>query len=459
MSLSNISLLNQVEYFFNTASNYLDYPKELLEQIKVCNSVLSVSFPIKRDNGKIEVIRGWRAEHSFHRLPTKGGIRLSENVDIDEVMALAALMSYKCAIMDIPFGGAKGAIKINPKLYSNSELERIIRRYTFELYRKNFIGPGIDVPGPDMGTNEQHMAWIADTYMAISNDPMYYFASVTGKPVSQGGIRGRKQATGLGVFLALNHIIKDLDKKTIAIQGFGNVGYYLAYYLYNELKAKIISIADVSGTLYNENGIDINKLYEYQQENKTIKGFKDGVFYEDSNKILEVDCDILVPAAIENVITDKNVDKIKAKVIAEAANGPTTFSAHFKLVSLSKLVIPDIYLNAGGVTVSYFEWLKNLSHVRFGRLDKRLIEENNLLLIKQIEELTNKKINERDLEFLRKGPKEEDVVKAGLYDTMVNAYEEISETAKKYGTDLKIAAFIVAIHKIALTYEQLGIFP
>ncbi|MGC8815974.1 MAG: Glu/Leu/Phe/Val family dehydrogenase [bacterium] len=310
-----------------------------------------------------------------------------------------------------------------------------------------------------MGSTEQHMAWIADTYMAISNDPMYYFASVTGKPVSQGGIRGRKQATGLGVFLALNYIIKDLDKKTIAIQGFGNVGYHLAYYLYNELKAKIVAIADVSGTLYNENGIDVNKLYEYQLENKTIKGFKDGIFYEDPNKVLEVECDILVPAAIENVITEKNVDKIKARVIAEAANGATTFKAHFKLLDLGKLIIPDIYLNAGGVTVSYFEWLKNLSHVRFGRLDKRLREENNLLLIKQIEELTNKKVNERDLEILRRGPKEEDVVKAGLYDTMVNAYEEISEYANRYGVDLKTAAFIVAINKIALTYEQLRIFP
>ncbi|MCX7870377.1 MAG: Glu/Leu/Phe/Val dehydrogenase [bacterium] len=454
-----MSLLNQVESFFDEAASYLSYPKELLEQIKVCNSVLSVSFPIKRDNGKIEVISGWRAEHSFHRLPTKGGIRLSENVDISEVMALAALMSYKCAIMDIPFGGAKGAIKINPKLYSTSELERIIRRYTFELYRKNFIGPGVDVPGPDMGTNEQHMAWIADTYMAISNDPMYYFASVTGKPVNQGGIRGRKQATGLGVFYALSYIFKDLEKKTIAIQGFGNVGYHLAYYLFNELNAKIVAIADVRGTLFNQNGINVNKLYEYQQEHGSIEGFNDGIFYKDSNKVLEVDCDILVPAAIENVINESNVNKIKAKVVAEAANGPTTFNAHFKLLELGKIVIPDIYLNAGGVTVSYFEWLKNLSHVRFGRLDKRLREQNNLLLIKQIEELTNKKVNERDLEILKRGPKEEDVVKSGLYDTMVSAYEEILEYSNKYKTDLKTAAFIVAINKIAITYEQLGIFP
>ena len=454
-----MSLLNQVEAFFDKAASYLSYPKELLEQIKVCNSVLSVSFPIKLDNGKIEVIRGWRAEHSFHRLPTKGGIRLSENVDINEVMGLAALMSYKCAIMDIPFGGAKGAIKINPKLYSASELERIIRRYTFELYRKNFIGPGVDVPGPDMGTNEQHMAWIADTYMAISNDPMYYFACVTGKPVSQAGIRGRKQATGLGTFFALNYIFKDLEKRTIAIQGFGNVGYHLAFYLYNELKCRIIAIADITGTLYNEDGIDVNKLYEYYKENNGIKGFRDGIFYEDSNKVLEVDCDILVPAAVENVINESNVDKVRAKVIAEAANGPTTFKAYLKLIESGKFVIPDIYLNAGGVTVSYFEWLKNLSHVRFGRLDKRLREQNNLLLIKQIEELTNKKVNERDLEILKRGPKEEDVVKSGLYDTMVSAYEEILEYSNKYKTDLKTAAFIVAINKIAITYEQLGIFP
>mgnify|MGYP001773471977 CR=1 FL=1 len=454
-----MSLLEQVDLFFDRACNYLNYPKDLLDTVKVCKSVLSVSFPIRRDNGKLEIIRGWRAEHSFHRLPTKGGIRLSEDVDINEVMALAALMSYKCALMDIPFGGAKGGIKINPKLYSESEIQRIIRRYTFELYRKNFIGPGIDVPGPDMGTTEKHMAWIADTYMAISNDPMYYFACVTGKPVSQAGIRGRKQATGLGTFFALNYIFKDLEKRTIAIQGFGNVGYHLAFYLYNELKCRIIAIADITGTLYNEDGIDVNKLYEYYKENNGIKGFRDGIFYEDSNKVLEVDCDILVPAAVENVINESNVDKVRAKVIAEAANGPTTFKAYLKLIESGKFVIPDIYLNAGGVTVSYFEWLKNLSHVRFGRLDKRLREENNLLLIKQLQELTNKKINERDLEILKRGPSEEDVVKSGLYDTMVNSYEQILEASRRYNTDLKTAAFIVAIDKIAISYEQLGIFP
>lgn len=463
-----MSFFKQVNLFVDKATNYIKIDNDLLQLIKQCKSVISVTFPIKRDNGQIETVYGWRAQHSFHKLPTKGGIRISEDVALDEVMALAALMSYKCAILDIPFGGAKGAIKINPKKYSVNELEKIIRRYTFELYRKNFIGPSIDVPGPDMGSGEREMAWILDTYSTLSNKEVDYLACVTGKPIEQGGIRGRKYSTGLGGFFIIQYLFnerkdilqkysieKNIEDIKVAIQGFGNVGYNLAKFLFDK-NVKIVAIADISGTVYNEKGINIDNLSQYVREKGVIKGFPDAIYLEDPQKCLELDVDLLIPAALENVINENNVDKIKAKVIAEGANGPTTFTAHYKLVENNKLVIPDILFNAGGVTVSYFEYLKNLSHVRFGRLEKRLMEENNFNILKQIETLTGKKI---EYQKITNSFTEEDIVKSGLYESMINSFNNIYDKSISKGVDLKTAAFIVALEKIAISYSQLGIFP
>lgn len=463
-----MSFFEQVNLYINKASEYVEIDKNLLELIKQCKSIISVAFPIKRDSGKIEIIYGWRAQHSFHKLPTKGGLRINENVSLDEVMALAALMSYKCAIMDIPFGGAKGAIKVNPKNYSQEEIEKIIRRYTFELYRKNFIGPPIDVPGPDMGSGEREMAWILDTYSTLSNKEVDYLACVTGKPIEQGGIRGRKYATGLGGFYILSYLFserkdilkkyginKNLEDSTISLQGFGNVGYYLAQFLYTN-GAKIVSISDVTGTIYNQKGIDIFKLSEYITQKGGVYGFPDAKSSKSSNEALFVEADILVPAATENVINEDNYDKIKTPIIAEAANGPITYKAYRELIEKNKLIIPDILYNSGGVTVSYFEYLKNLSHVRFGRLEKRLREENNLNLIKEIERATGKSI---DYKKILNGFSEEDIVKSGLYESMINAFNNVYSKSELLKVDLKTAAFVLALEKIALSYKQLGIFP
>ncbi|MEN3014788.1 MAG: Glu/Leu/Phe/Val dehydrogenase [bacterium] len=463
-----MSFFREVNLFVDRATKYVKADPNLLELIKQCRSVISVSFPIKRNNGQIETIYGWRAHHSFHKMPTKGGIRISPDVALDEVMALAALMSYKCAITDIPFGGAKGGIKVNPKNYSESEMERIVRRYTFELYRKNFIGPSIDVPGPDMGSGEREMAWILDTYATLSSKEVDYLACVTGKPIEQGGIRGRKYATGLGGYYILEYLFNqrtDILKKynvsnnfqdaTFSVQGFGNVGYFLCKFLYDN-NVKIVSIADVTGTIYNPKGINVDNLYEYVKVKGGVYGFPDAVSSSNPQDCLEVDADVLVPAALENVINEKNYSKIKAKIIAEGANGPTTYRAHYKLVEANKLVIPDILFNSGGVTVSYFEYLKNLSHVRFGRLEKRLREENNLKLIQEIEKITGRKIDHRNLvnSFT-----EEDIVKSGLYESMISAFNSIYNKSEEKNLDLKTAAFVLALEKIIIAYNQLGIFP
>ncbi len=461
-----MSFFKEVNSFIDYATNYVKTDKKLLDLIKQYKSVLSITFPIKRDNGEIETIYGWRAQHSFHKLPTKGGIRISEDVNLDEVMALSALMSYKCAIMDIPFGGAKGGIKINPKKYSLNELEKIIRRYTFELYRKNFIGPAIDVPGPDMGSGEREMAWILDTYATLSNREVDYLACVTGKPIEQGGIRGRKYATGLGAFYVIEYLFnerkdilkkfnveKDIEDITVSIQGFGNVGYYLAKFLFDK-KIKIVAISDITGTVFDENGIDVDKLYEYSKEKGGVLGFTKNSS-PNPNDSLFLEVDVLIPAALENVINEDNIEKIKAKIIAEAANGPTTFKAHYKLVN-EKLIIPDILFNSGGVTVSYFEYLKNLSHVRFGRLEKRLREQNNINLIKEIEKITGKKIEYKNI---LNGFSEEDIVRSGLYESMVSGFNNIIQKAEEKNIDLKTAAFVLALEKISVSYSQLGIFP
>jgi len=461
-----VSFFSQVNLYVDYSSQFFKEKRNIIEIIKPCKSILSITFPIKKDNGEIELIQGWRAQHSFHKLPTKGGIRISEDASLDEVIALASLMSYKCAIVDIPFGGAKGGIKVNPKKYSENELERIVRRYIFELYRKNFIGPSIDVPGPDMGSSEREMAWILDTYASLTNKEVDYLACVTGKPIQQGGIRGRKYATGLGAFYILEYLFsqrkdvleqydikKSFDDITVSIQGFGNVGYYISKFLFDR-GIKIVAVSDVTGTVYDEKGINIDRLYEYVTE-------KGGVYnYCKSSKnpqeSLEMEVDVVIPAALENVINKDNYHKIKAKVIAEAANGPTTFEAHLQLIKENKLIIPDILFNSGGVTVSYFEYLKNLSHVRFGRLEKRLREENNISLIKEISKILDRDI---DIKSINNSFSEEDIVKSGLYETMVNGFIEVYEKSRQYNTDLKIGSFILALEKILLSYQQLGIFP
>lgn len=459
----------QVNAAFDKAAAFTDYDKGLLLQMKICNDVLHVIFPVELDNGKIEVVEGWRVEHSHHKLPTKGGIRYSLTVSENETMALAALMTYKCAVVDVPFGGAKGGIKIDKSKYSNQELERITRRYAFELMKKNFIGPGIDVPAPDYGTGAQEMGWILDTFRQMSTD-INAEGCVTGKPIGMGGIRGRTEATGRGVYFGIKEACDNkedmkslglkhgIEGKTFVVQGLGNVGYHAALYMI-EAGAIMVGVAEIDGSIYSKKGIDLQKLMDYKKETGGITGFDGTTTLENSRTVLESECDILIPAALENQINDENANKIKAKIIGEAANGPTTDNAHKILKERGSLIIPDNYLNAGGVTVSYFEWLKNIQHVRFGRMGKRFEENSYKKILSVIETISDRHFTEEELVTLAQGGGEEELVDSGLQETMINSYNEINELRKKFDVDLRTAAFINAINKVGLIYERMGIFP
>lgn len=472
MSDNKISFIEQVNSYVDMAAEYVTCPPDVLAQVRANNSMVSLSFPIKKDDGTVEVIKAWRAQHSNHRNPCKGGIRFASIANEDEVKALAALMSYKCALVDVPFGGAKGAVKINTKDYSDGELERICRRLTYELKKKNFIGPGIDVPAPDYGSGEREMAWISDTYRSLSSDEIDAMAAVTGKPITQGGIRGRTEATGKGVAVGIReafnsekllskyNLSRGIADKTISIQGFGNVGYHAALFLEEE-GAKIICVSEFEGTITNPEGLDIKALALHRIKHKTFKGFEGGDFSEDNSKALFIECDVLVPAALEAQIREDNCEKVQAKVIAEAANGPLTSEASTYFFKHGRLVIPDIYLNAGGVTVSYFEWVKNIAHIRFGRIDKRLDQSNRLDIISLICEVTGKKISPEIIQKHTDKGDEKDLVFSGLEETMVTALEEIVFIHSKYEYkfDLRVASFINAINKISRAYSEGGFFP
>ncbi|MEX0778875.1 MAG: Glu/Leu/Phe/Val dehydrogenase [Balneolales bacterium] len=467
--MSKYKFFKDVNNNFDRAAKYTEFDDGILNQIKICNSTYHVTFPVKMDNGSIETIHGWRAQHSHHKLPTKGGIRYSINVNEDEVTALAALMTYKCAVVDVPFGGGKGGIKIDRSKYSIHELERITRRYAFELIQKNFMGPGLDVPAPDYGTGEQEMAWIMDTYRAV-NPSIDAAGCVTGKPIHQSGIRGRTEATGRGVYFGVREACSNvadmkalglqtgLDGKKVIVQGLGNVGYHSAKNL-QEAGAVLIGFAEAQGAIHNPKGMDVDKVMAHWKETGSIMNFPGAENISESSKALELPCDILVPAALENQINEENAHNIKTKIIAEAANGPTTSKAHTILKKRDVLIIPDNYLNAGGVTVSFFEWLKNLSHVRFGRMDRRYEESAVKKLLAAVETVSTNKFSQKIIDELVQGADERAIVDSGLEDTMMIAYNEIREIRNEHKIDLRTAAFASAINKIGLSYQQLGIFP
>jgi glutamate dehydrogenase (NAD(P)+) len=465
------SFLAQVNHAFDTAAALTEHDPTVLTTIKAVNSVYHMQFPILRDDGSIEVIHAWRAEHSHHKQPTKGGIRYSMAVNEDEIMALAALMTYKCAIVDVPFGGAKGGIRIARHKYSEAELERITRRYTFELVKKNFIGPGIDVPAPDFGTGAKEMAWIVDTYTSLSNGELNALACVTAKPISQGGIRGRTEATGRGVFFGLREACDNpgdmkrlglslgLAGKRVVVQGLGNVGYHAAKFL-QEGGAVIVGVAEYEGAIHNPKGLDVDAVVEHRRATESIVDFP-GAENVESSAALELECDILVPAALENQITEENAPRIRAKIIGEAANGPTTQAAADLLFKRGCMILPDTFLNAGGVTVSYFEWVKNLSHVRFGRMEKRFERDAYRRILQAVEKITDKQFTDTEMSEIARGASEEDLVNSGLEETMVMAYQQLVEIREihQQKITLRTAALINAIDKIAASYEHLGIFP
>ncbi len=462
----------QVNRYFDRAKPLLDHPEGLLKQIKACNAVYHLSFPLRRDDGTIEVIHGWRAHHSQHRLPVKGGFRLTVHASEDEVTALAALMTYKCALMDIPFGGAKGAIKIEKDDYSSGELERIIRRYTFELVQRNCIGPGVDVPGPDMGVSTREIAWMSDTYCQLSRGEESALGAVTGKPLGSGGVRGRVEATGRGVYFGIREAVSfredmdrlglstGLDGKRVVIQGLGNVGYHAGRLLTQD-GVLVVGILERDGGIYDPKGLDVEEVYRHRENGGSILELEAPrkVGREDRPAGLEWPCDILIPAALENVIGKENAPRIQAKIVAEAANGPTTANAGEILEERGVLQIPDLYLNAGGVTVSYFEWIKNLSHVRFGRLERRFQAASNHRMLRAIESITERDFDVGTIDELAVGASEEDLVNSGLEETMVAGYHDVRELARRKGTGLRNAAFAIAMEKVATSYEERGIFP
>jgi len=464
------SFLESVYRMYDRAVATLRLPPGLPEQMRQCDSVIQIRFPVEFD-GDFRVYTGWRAVHSEHRLPVKGGIRYALNVDQQEVEALAALMSYKCAIVDVPFGGSKGGLIIDPREHTEKQLEHITRRFTRELVAKGFISPALNVPAPDMGTGQREMAWIADTYRSLEPHDINALACVTGKPVTQGGIQGRVEATGRGVQFALREFFRHpedvklaglsdkLGGKRVIIQGLGNVGYHAATFLQREDDVKIVGIVERDGALLNPNGLSIARVHAYMFANGGVKGYPEAEYVENGRSVLEADCDILIPAALEGQINGENAPRIRAPLIAEAANGPVTYAADEYLRTHGKVLLPDAYVNAGGVTVSYFEWIKNLSHIRFGRLERRLEESRGRAIVDAIEKFSGRPAPAQIVEQLTSGADELDLVRSGLDDTMRKAHQEIREVYWKRDEieDFRTAAFVVAIQKIARTHMELGV--
>ena len=462
------SFLENVNMMVNDTLNHIDIDPNIAKILKTCRSVLQVKFPIKL-KGEIKIFHGWRAVHSNHRLPAKGGLRFATNVNQEEIEALASLMTFKCAVVDIPFGGAKGGLLIDPQKYDEESMEKITKKFARELIRRGYLSPARDVPAPDVGTSQREMGWILDAYKSLRPDDINHMACVTGKSVDHGGIKGRLEATGRGVCEALKEFFrhpeevqragvnKELSDQNIIIQGFGNVGFNSAKALFQN-GAKIIGIAEKDGGIFNDKGIDIKELEKYQLENNTILNFPTTKTIKNSADLLSYDCDILIPAALENVVSLDNADSIKAKIICEAANGPITYRADQRLREKGKVIIPDIYANAGGVTVSYFEWIRNISHIRMGRLNKRYEEHRGEAIFKAIEQISPNKLPKDMINKLVYGANEEDIISSGLEDTMRVAFQEILEMREKYNlNNYRLATYAIALKKIEKSYLELGI--
>ncbi|SMX24717.1 Glu/Leu/Phe/Val family dehydrogenase [Boseongicola aestuarii] len=469
------SFRESVDLMFNRAAALMDLPPGLEEKIRVCNSTYTVRFGVKL-RGRIQTFTGYRSVHSEHMEPVKGGIRFSLGVNQDEVEALAALMTYKCALVETPFGGSKGGLCIDPREYEEDELERITRRFAYELIKRDLIHPSQNVPAPDMGTGEREMSWIADQFARMNTTDINSKACVTGKPPHAGGIQGRVEATGRGVQYALQEFFRHpediaktglsgtLDGKRVIVQGLGNVGYHAAKFLSEEDGCRITGIIERDGALVDEDGLDVEAVSHWIRSHGGVKGFPDGTYVEDGTLVLENDCDILIPAALEGVINLSNAEDIKAPLIIEAANGPITAGADEVLRKKGCVMIPDMYANAGGVTVSYFEWVKNLSHIRFGRMQRRQEESRHQLLVDELERLSKDtgvgwQLSKGFKDKYLRGAGELELVRSGLDDTMRGAYQAMRETWHDHPeiSDLRTAAYVVAIQRVSASYRAKGL--
>ena len=459
--------LASIHHMVDKAISLMDLPRGLGDVLRCCRSVYQVRFPVKI-RGEYRVLEGWRATHSEHRLPAKGGLRYALEVGQDEIEAMAILMTYKCAVVDVPFGGSKGGLRIDPREYSRDELELNTRQFTIELDRTGYISPSQNVPAPDMGTGAREMAWIANTYRVLHRDNIDAEACVTGKPLEMSGIAGRVEATGRGVQFALREFFQHaedvrgsgleggLEGKRLVVQGLGKVGYHAAKFLSEEDGVKVVAVIERDGALVNEEGISIERVTEHLRANGGVEGFSDATFIADGHRVLEMDCDILMPAALEGQITVENAGRIRARVIVEAANGPVAHEADERLREAGVVVIPDLYANAGGVTVSYFEWIKNLSKIRFGRLERRMVETRSAAAVEMFEAMLDRPVPERLSRGLRQEADELHLVRSGLDDTMSEAYRAIREVwrSRPEVPDLRTAAYIVAIEKVARYYTE-----
>ncbi|PXX99282.1 Glu/Leu/Phe/Val family dehydrogenase [Halomonas sp. LBP4] len=458
-----------VEHMVDHAIEIMGLDEGLGNALKVCQSVVQVSFPVEID-GRAEIFTGWRATHSDHRLPSKGGIRFAPIVDQDEVEALAALMTYKCAIVDVPFGGSKGGLVIDPRQYERHQLEAITRRFARELINKGYLSPAQNVPAPDMGTGPREMGWMVDTYRQMFPNDINYLGALTGKPVEHGGVRGRNEATGRGVQYALRELFRHpqeiercglsggLAGKRVIVQGLGNVGYHAAHFLETEDDCLITAIIERDGAVVNPDGLDVSAVREHIAETGGVKGYAGGEYREDGAVVLEMACDILIPAALEGVITADNAERIQAPLIAEAANGPVTFAADRILQQRGVEILPDAYCNAGGVVVSYFEWIRNLNHVRFGRLERRFHEARGGRIIEAIEQASGVEVPEHLRAQIARGADEFDLVRSGLDDSMRLALQAIIRMRRDNPKihDYRMAAYTIAIEKVARHYRDIG---
>ncbi len=469
------SFRESVDLMFNRAASLMDLPPGLEEKIRVCNATYTVRFGV-RLRGEIHTFTGYRSVHSEHMEPVKGGIRYALAVNQDEVEALAALMTYKCALVETPFGGSKGGLCIDPRQYEEHELEQITRRFAYELAKRDLINPSQNVPAPDMGTGEREMAWMADQYARMNTTDINARASVTGKPLNAGGISGRVEATGRGIQYALREFFRHpedvqkaglsgkLDGKRIIVQGLGNVGYHAAKFLSEEDGSRIVGIIEWDGALYNPDGIDVESVRQWIVKHGGVSNYPDATHSAEGTEVLEADCDILIPAALEGVINLSNAERIKAPLIIEAANGPVTAGADEILRKKGTVIIPDMYANAGGVTVSYFEWVKNLSHIRFGRMQRRQEEARHELIVSELERLDRylgdawSMSPDFKAKYLR-GADELELVRSGLDDTMRIAYQSMREVwhSRDDVEDLRTAAYIVAIDRVSKSYRAKGL--